>query len=314
MIGTGLKKMARENGMQTGHGVAYGSLRGFGATLSEGAGWKQIVFSTSISDAANRAYFMDAVNSVDVDKLYRVQKLGISTKFIQVTFLDNPGTMKKMYEFLDWFIPLLETYGAARADVCCECGFPVTSGTWALVNGNACCFHDSCARKVKQELEAENQTRREESTGSYLTGALGAFGGALLGSVVWALVLVMGYVASIVGLLIGWLAQKGYDLLHGRQGKAKVLILILAIIFGVVAGTLASDVIFLVQMISDGELPGFVMTDIPFLMAAVMTDGEYLLATGGNVLLGLLFAALGVFSMLRKTGKDVADAEYVELK
>ena len=38
MIGSALKKMARENGMTVQGGVAYGSLRGFAATLSEGSG------------------------------------------------------------------------------------------------------------------------------------------------------------------------------------------------------------------------------------------------------------------------------------
>ena len=36
MIGSGLKKLANENGMKVAHGVAYGSLRSYAATLSEG--------------------------------------------------------------------------------------------------------------------------------------------------------------------------------------------------------------------------------------------------------------------------------------
>ena len=43
LIGSGLKKLAKEYGM-TVSGVAYGSLGGFAATLSEGAGFKRIVF------------------------------------------------------------------------------------------------------------------------------------------------------------------------------------------------------------------------------------------------------------------------------
>ena len=36
MIGSGLKKLASENGMKVARGVAYGALRGYAATLSEG--------------------------------------------------------------------------------------------------------------------------------------------------------------------------------------------------------------------------------------------------------------------------------------
>ena len=125
----------------------------------------------------------------------------------------------------------------------------------------------------------------------------------------------LGYVASVVGLLIGWLAEKGYNLLHGKQGKAKVLILILAVIFGVLLGTFTADAITLAGMIGGGELPGFAMGDIPgIIMILLADDAEYRAATIGNILMGLLFAALGVFALLRKAGKAVSDTKYVELK
>ena len=57
MVGNGLKKLAKENGMNVDKGVAYGSLRGFTATMSEGSGYKQIVFVTSFADLANRSNF-----------------------------------------------------------------------------------------------------------------------------------------------------------------------------------------------------------------------------------------------------------------
>ena len=313
MIGTGLKKLANENGMTIAKGIAFGSLRGYAASLSEGAGWKQIVFATAISDSVKKTEFMDAVGAVDVTKKFRVQKLGVTPKAIQVNFLDNPGTMKKIYEFLDWFLPLLQEAGATGANICTECGYEVANAKWVLINGIAYPLHDACAQKVKREIEAGNEAQKDAAEGSYLSGALGAFGGAALGAVVWAVVLVLGYVASIVGLLIGWLAEKGYGLLKGKQGKAKLLILILAIIFGVVAGTLAADVIGLGQMILNGELLGFTLADIPLLMGIVLGDPEYLAATGKNILMGLLFAALGVFALLRQTGKEVSGVSYTEL-
>ena len=59
MIGSGLKKLAKEYGMTVSGGIAYGSMGGFAATLSEGAGYKRLVFSTRVSDPAGRAGFMD---------------------------------------------------------------------------------------------------------------------------------------------------------------------------------------------------------------------------------------------------------------
>lgn len=314
MVGSALKKLAKQNGMKVDRGVAYGDLRGYAATLSEGAGWKQIVFATSIADSVKKTEFMDAVGAVDVTKQYRVQKLGITPRAIQVTFLDNPGTMKKIHAFLEWFIPLLDIFSATKSNVCAECGYEVSGGKWVLVNGVAYYLHEACAEHVKQEIEATNTQEKESATGSYATGAIGAFLGATVGAVVWAVVLLLGYVASIVGFVIGWLAEKGYSVLKGKNGKAKIVILVLAIIFGVVAGTIAADAMSLAQMINNGELPGWTMGDIPQMLLILLEDGEYVAATAKNILLGLLFAALGVFALLRQTGKEVSGIAFAELK
>lgn len=315
MIGSGLKKLAKENGMKVAAGVAYGSLGGFAATLSEGAGYKQIVFATRFPDAVKKTEFLEKVEQVDLKKLYRVQNLGVSPKCLQVVFLDNPGTMKKIREFLTYFLPLLEEYGAAGANVCIECGTEITSGKWLLVNGIAYHLHDSCAEKTAREIEADNQQQKDEATGSYLTGLVGALCGSAIGAVVWAIVLNLGYVASLVGLLIGWLAEKGYRLLKGKQGKAKVVILIAAILIGVVLGTVGGDALTLMDMMNSGELPGFAVADIPWFLATMWAESpEYRSGMISNIGMGLLFAALGVYAILKKAGQEVAGTKVVELK
>ena len=315
MVGSGLKKFATENGLTVDKGVAYGSLRGFAATLSEGSGYKQIVFTTSFADLANRSRLSDLVSSKNLKKEYSVQNVSIDAHRIQVLFRDSVGTMKKMSAFLDWFIPLLQEYGASGANICTDCGAEVTNGKWVLVEGIAYYVHEACAERMKRAIEADNTRRKEEDTGSYLLGTVGAFLGASVGAVVWALVLYMGYVASVVGLVIGFLADKGYNLLRGKQGKAKILILIFAIIFGVLLGTIAVDVVELAGMISSGELYGWEMSDIPAMIWILFTqEPEYRGATIKNVLMGLLFAALGVFALLRQKGREVAGTEFVELK
>lgn len=315
MVASGLKKLAGEYGMKIASGVAYGNLGGFAATLSEGSGWKQVVFATRFSDPVKKTQFMDAVQQVNVQKQYRVQNLGVGPRSIQVVFLDNPGTMKKIREFLDWFLPLLVEYGATGIHTCTECGCDLTAGRWILVAGTAYYLHDSCADKVIREIEADNTQRKEEATGSYFTGLIGALLGSAVGAVAWAIVLNLGYVASIVGLLIGWLAEKGYRLLKGRQGKAKVAILIAAIVLGVLLGTIGGDALSLAQMMGSGELPGFVLADIPWFLATMWAESpEYRSGMISNIGMGLLFAALGVWVILRKAGREVADTKVVELK
>lgn len=316
MIGSGLKKLAVEYGMKVDRGVAYGNLQGYAATLCEGSGWKRIMFSTTFSDPVQKTVFMDAVQAVDVKKTYRVTNLGIAPDAIQIDFLDNPGTMGKIREFLTWFLPLLQAHDASAWDVCPACGYQITDGKWMLYNGTvARYYHDACAEKALREVNDQNEQRKQEDAGSYLKGAIGALLGALLGSVVWAGVLLMGYVASIVGLLIGWLSDKGYRLLKGKNGKGKIAILIVAVILGVVVGTLGADAFSLAQLISESEGATATYADIPLMLVSLfVNETEYRGALLGNVGMGLLFAALGVYWFVIRAGKEVSGDKMAELK
>lgn len=313
MIGSGLKKLASENGMHVAHGVAYGSIRGYTATLSEGAGYKQIVLTTVFPSEAQMDALMERVNLVNIQKEYRVQNLVFSSNGIVVSFLDNPGTMKKITAFIDWFWPLLEEYGASKSNVCTRCGTEVTTGKWFLADGIAFHMHESCCQSYRAATEQKETQAAQEDPGSYGKGLLGALLGSALGAVLWAVVLNLGYVAAVVGYAIGWLAEKGYTLLKGKNGRGKVAILVVAVIFGVVMGNLFADAWTLVGMVNSGELY-LEYGQIPALIfALLMEEPEYLTATLQNIGMGLLFAALGVYSLLRKAGKETAPTKFVEL-
>lgn len=315
MIGSGLKKLANQYGMRISDGIAYGRLMGFATTLCEGSGWKRVDIATRFANTEQQKAFEAALYAVDIKRQYRVQSLAINNRNINVVFQDTIGTMKKIEAFIAWFYPLLEQHGAQKADICTECGTQITAGSWYVVDGIAYHMHDACAEHVAQELIADAQQRSDEDTGTYIKGFFGALIGAMLGSAVWAVVLYLGYVASLVGLLIGWLAEKGYTLMKGKRGKGKITILIIVIILGVLAGTILPDVVLLAQMIGAGELPGFTYGDIPMLIGMVMAeDAEYLSGTLGNAGMGLLFAALGVFALLRKTKREVSDITIKKLK
>ena len=314
MIGSGYKKFAKENGMNVASGVAYGSLRGYAATLSEGSGFKQIVVTTKFADPAKVQELQAQLNQKNITREFRVRELSFTPGAIVIVFNDTIGTMKKIKAFVDWFFPMLAGVGATTADYCAECGGQMDGGSWKLISGVAYHMHEGCAEKVRTQIAQDNEDRKKDAEGSYLTGLIGSVLGAALGAVVWAFVLLAGYVASIVGLLIGWLAEKGYNLFKGKQGKAKILLLIIAIIFGVLLGTFGADAISVAQLIN--ETPGATVTyaDIPaFLLDLLMTEPEYRSAAMGNIFMGLLFAALGVFALLRKASHEVADTKFVDL-
>ena len=151
-----------------------------------------------------------------------------------------------------------------------------------------------------------------ENTGSYLSGFAGALVGSVLGGIVWAVVLNFGYVASIIGYLIGWLAEKGYTLLKGKNGKGKIVILIFMAVLGVAIGTIGAQIIEMVKLISNGEMPGLTYGDIPLWITELLKDSEYVGYMVKDLGLGLIFAFLGCFSFLRSKGKNPVKQQEVE--
>ena len=308
MIDKNVKNFAETSGLKVVKNIAYGSLRGYAATLSLGQGFVQIVLSTSFPDANDQRTVEETSRQTNLSKEYGVTSLNFFPKNICITFA---YTMRKhltrVESFLNFFIPLLDEHHATGVHVCPECGGDITAGCWKLINGIAYHMHTECSLRVNRDISAADQARKDSDTGNYVTGFIGAILGAALGGIAWGLILLIGYVASVVGLLIGFLAERGYTLLKGKRGVGKVIILIFAVIFGVVFGIFFSDAVtLLTRGISFGELTE--------LFALLFQDDEYVRSTIANIVLGLVFAGLGVFGLLRAAGKEVADTKVIDLE
>lgn len=142
-----------------------------------------------------------------------------------------------------------------------------------------------------------------EKKGSVIGGIIGALVGALIGAALWAAVGIMGYIASIVGFVIAFLADKGYDLLKGRQGVVKIIVLILCVVLAVAAGTLGTYVwmshdVYQEELASLPEFQkAFVISEQEFMME-IFSDQEVqseMLKDGG---LGLLYGFMGSFGLI----------------
>lgn len=312
MIGSGLKKLARENGLKISHGVAYGNVRGYAVTMDEGAGFKRLCIATAFSEIEQENTFQQTLNDHDLTGLYRIQQYNRISNGIVFTFGDTMGTIKKITDFMDFLFPLLEQHGAEKACVCNECHSLITDdGAWILRNGVfSSHVHTACQNIAQQRIQDEKE-QQEEAIGSYITGIFGALLGAVLGSIVWAFVLSIGYVASIVGLLIGFLAEKGYCLLKGRQGKAKIAILILAVILGVLLGTLGGYTLQVLSVMND---EGIAMEFFGPVLELVMMDSDVQTEMISSFLMGLVFAGLGVFGMLHRQSKQLQGEKIQTLK
>ncbi len=297
MLSGVLKKYAASHGLKIAKGIAYGNLYGFVTTLAIDAGAVRIDFATKFADPVQKTAFLDAVSAVDMKKEYKVQRFVVQDDRLVLFCADGIGSMDRMDKLLQWFTALLVQFGASGVQSCTYCGAGLSAGRWVLMDGTAYFLHESCSQNLAGRIEAGNTRRKEEDTGSYAAGFVGAVGGAVLGAIVWALVLLMGYVAALVGLLIGFLSEKGYDLFKGKQGKGKVAILIVAVVLGVFLGTVGGYIGLFMKEVGTG----YPLWDY------IAASAAFLMENPSDLLMGLLFAGLGVFALLRKTGKAVAD-------
>lgn len=315
MIGTGLRKFAEANGMKVSQGIAYGNLRGYAVSLCEGAGWKRMVISTQITRMEVASELQTLLDKKENVKQYRLNEVQVLQDGILVPFRDTVGTMKCIEAFTDWFFPVLDGYGLPGYNTCSVCGAEITgSGSWKLVGDVAYHVHESCGERMEDRIRSDEEEAAETDTGNYATGFVGALVGALLGAVVWAIVMKLGYIAGIVGFLCAFFAVKGYDLLHGKQGKAKTVIVALCAILAVFAGNYAGYLLVVYsELISQGALISFAET--PALFAELFAEfPEFRISFLKDLGIGTLFGILGAIGMIIRTAKSVSRTKISNLE
>lgn len=121
------------------------------------------------------------------------------------------------------------------------------------------------------------------------------------------IVYLLGYVVAALGILIGFAAQKGYEIMGGKPGKGKAWIVLLLVIVVVVVAHFIGDTIELYKLFEEEGFTNIEFKDVvDYYITLVQEKSEYRSIVIGNLLKGLLFAgagAIGIFLGLREEGK-----------
>ena len=145
----------------------------------------------------------------------------------------------------------------------------------------------------------------KEKQGSLMGGIIGALVGATIGAVIWMLIGMLGYIVGLVGFLIAFLASKGYDLLKGRPGAVKVIVLIVCVLAAICVGTLGTtvwDIHNEYNELSEAERK-YMYPPESELIRLVLSDSEVQIAMLKDAGLGLLFGFLGAIDVIRGAKK-----------
>ena len=191
---------------------------------------------------------------------------------------------------------------------CVFCGEKLTAETESLLDRIE--TNSDIDRNVEQEkTERELQKRaiakaylekQDSLSDNYLLGLLGALVGGLVAAIPWAVVSSQGWFMAWLGYLIAIGASKGYDLMRVKTNMKKLWCVLAAVVIGVFAGQIMSDMIVVA---ADEEL-GHMFSDIFSYYAN--NFGEYLAINIKNLALGYVFAALGSLSVFVNIKKKTA--------
>ncbi len=91
------------------------------------------------------------------------------------------------------------------------------------------------------ENNYEYVQQEQDQQGSIVRGLIGAVVGAVLGAVIWAAVAVLTeHIFALIGLLIGFIVGYGYDLLKGRKGTVRMVVVLVCVVLSIVVGTIGT--------------------------------------------------------------------------
>lgn len=311
MVGKTIKKYADEKGLTVKNGIAYGVYGGYMISLNEGSGYKALSVAVSFNDensySALGAYLSDA----NTKKYYRITNHQLNNNSFTVLFFDKKGTMDKIAEFTDALCSKLTELGGLGADYCSSCKMPLDSASAvkASMNNTVYLLHEACFAKDNENFTIAKETVALK--GSVPKGIVGALLGAALGAIPWAIAYYYGWFVALLGLVIGLAAKKGYELLGGKESRAKGVVLIIATIFGVFLGeSMALIYVMYSAYTTDPQYAAYSITlfdTIRAYFSLLFTNSELMSEIIGDVLFGLVFAALGMYQIIiaafKSTGK-----------
>ena len=165
---------------------------------------------------------------------------------------------------------------------CSKCGVEVPEGS------ERC---DSCGFPVKTTQKQEN----------VIGGIVGAFLGAFIGGASIILIGMLGYIASVSGLILAVCTLKGYELLGGKlSGKGIVISILFMLATPYIADRIDWAIVIMQEFADYGVTFAEGFAAVPELLKDGSIEmGEYI----KNLLMIYGFCVLGAFATLRSTLK-----------
>lgn len=305
-----IKKFSKENGLSFRGNLAFGLYRGYMLTLRPLSGQTVATFSVSLTDREMAARISAVLQDEENRKTYKIANSSVSKRSVTIVFTDPIGGFMKQAPFLETVANALSLSGAKGISVCSICGemLDTTSGGAYIINDVAYELHDACAMQYNEQNKERQETER--AGGNVFLGAIGALIGGVIGAIPWAIAYAAGWFVGWLGFLIAFAAKKGYELFHGKRCKAKAFIIIAVTIVAVLLAEGAALVLSVHHEIASdptlSELHLTIADSAEFTRYILENDAEARGSVVSDVVIGLLFAALGMASTVKEVFTDTS--------
>lgn len=299
MVGSGLRKLGNECGLQVVSGSVCGNFKGYFIRMNDGAGIKEMNLCYFTEESEKKIKINSFIE--ENKKNYRINFFTETPTGISFVFADTFSTISIMKDFLDVFVSYLNSLEIKGADFCSVCGKSLDAPPEFQFRGNITYYgHRSCMQNDPyNDFDAVT-----ESNKSYGKGIVGALLGMIVGAIPMIILSQMGWYAGIAGFILGFVIKKGYEILGGKLGNLKLPIIILFACLGVLFVTFCDCAIATYGFwMEENLVPTFFeLIDSTF---SVMFDPENTTFLMQELGLGFLFTALGCYSVLKKINNEI---------
>lgn len=266
----------------------FGTWQGYAVThyLNQGYECFHFAVRTDKKDKQLRKSLFAAVKERCPKRFLSCMNLGDSIAF-NLSADRKQDYREQVTAYLNAMTEALRAHGVAPAATCAHCG-AAAPDSLCLVGSKFQPVHAHCVHDAKNATVEAAQ--RNEESGSYLTGTLGAIVGTLVGIIPSVLtILLTERIYALLFALVPLAAMFGYRLCKGKQSKGSIAIIVVLSILGVFV---LQGVVVIFQIAQEYSVPlGEVAAEIiPYLLT-----GEGFSALLSDSAMEFLFMAIGIF-------------------
>lgn len=303
MIGKRLKKIAESYSMNIEKHYAWGQIDRYLFALDEGVGYIGVTISVTLADNDDRRNTLAGYIS-SISKQHKIRSSIINHCSIVIQISDVVNAKKYVIAFIEHIRNKLKELDVPGAELCAVCSENTGEMLHDVkIDTGVTRMHKKCYNSIKQATD-EKQEEYDNESKNHFIGVVGALIGGIVGTIPWIIVYMLGFFVGWLGFIIGIAANKGYEILGGKNSKAKPFIIIIVVIICVLLAQVTCEMIELYNYLQEEGVELGIIDMFRVLWETFIAEAEYSRAVLGSVAMGLIFAGLGTFGLIKNMMKQ----------